>query len=135
MQKEKEVKATDLRLGNIIMRKGFIHEDKTFHQITVGCNDIMACGIDNTSFKYIPLTEEWLLKLGFSKEDYKKGYIGIDNAPIDFTLAEPNNKDHAGDHYAFLFNYGGWPLSNSFKYVHELQNFFFALNEKELTIK
>jgi hypothetical protein len=86
-------------------------------------------------FKPIPLTEEWLLKLGFDN-DYKPNYIGIDvktsNCTTDFVLTKP-------------FSMGEWQktfcydlVQNRFcaiEFVHELQNLFFALTGQELTLK
>lgn len=84
----------------------------------------------------IPLTEEWLLKMGFSNKDYKPGYIGIDFKNTDFVLTYPSeDQEDFRKNFYFEFKYGGWPRLIQFATVHELQNFFFALTEEELTIK
>lgn len=68
----------------------------------------------------IPLTEEWLLKFGFNqfptgnfwdREDFWACYFNRDKT-------------------ALLFDYLEW----SVKYVHQLQNLYFALTGMELTI-
>jgi hypothetical protein len=85
----------------------------------------------------IELTEEWLRKLGFDDADYKEGYIGIDVANSDFTLTKPvpNSESVVEKHYTFHSKYGGWPRFRAFEYVHDLQNFFYAFYNKDLTIK
>jgi hypothetical protein len=70
-------------------------------------------------FKPIELTEEWLQKFGFELYDsvefrhfYRKNDFDLDEnyQPIDFDCVE-------------------------IKYVHQLQNFYFALTGQELEIK
>ncbi len=86
--------------------------------------------------KPIPLTEEWLLKFGFEKEVYDSDiYNGVEynlelnglilNYCDDFSLTiHLERKD-----FGFL------PDLNLFKNVHQIQNLYFALTGKELTIK
>jgi hypothetical protein len=81
----------------------------------------------------IPITEEWLLKLGFNKV-YKKGYIGIDVNHSDFVLTEPKIIGDWQDFYVFQFTAGNVPKFKALKYVHELQNLYFALTDEELKI-
>jgi hypothetical protein len=69
-------------------------------------------------YKPIPLTEEWLVKFGFVKDKIDNTYYN-DN----FTIFLPN-----------FFKYKDSHL-RKFKYVHELQNVFFALEGEELIIK
>ena len=66
----------------------------------------------------IPLTEEWLLKLGFKYFLDTKIYA-IDNFFIE---KEPDNK------IAVMYDY----LNKSVEYVHQLQNLYFALTGEEL---
>jgi hypothetical protein len=74
----------------------------------------------------IPLTEEWLLKFEFVKvsTNYERDWLllwgNIKTGTIDFVLNEPHSyKRHIT------------PL----KYVHQLQNLYFALTGEELTIR
>lgn len=78
-------------------------------------------------FVPIPLTEEWLLKLGFKKEHerYFNTFIVlrfINNKVDVFNLGV----SHDEEYLEFL---------NSINYVHQLQNLYFALTGKELQIK
>jgi hypothetical protein len=74
--------------------------------------------------KPIPLTEEWLLKFGFSCE----AKIGGDE--IEFRV-------YHFDVLTFNTNHGWWykcqPMNDTpLEYVHQIQNFYFALTGKEL---
>lgn len=71
----------------------------------------------------IPLTKEWLLKFAFSFYEKLSGLIGFE---LDgWFLTEE-----------FEFMILGLSISLSkLKYVHQLQNLYFALEEKELIIK
>lgn len=83
----------------------------------------------------IPLTEEWLVKFGFNSttelvlNEVCKGFgIEID----EFTWLCINNKDASlmdiTDKHVIL-------LHNPIKYIHQLQNLYFALTGEELTVK
>jgi hypothetical protein len=116
------MKANELRIGNIVLRKEFLHsnlENCRFDKIVVTHNDINACHIYNRHFEPIPLTEEWLLKFGFVtnpyEDRYEKGTIHIE---CDKTK---------GATYLWIEN------MPHIKYVHQLQNLYFALTGEELT--
>ena len=121
------MKAQDLRIGNNIF-----HRNKA---ITVNWQELKWIQEENNNFQPIPLTEEILLKFGFSTTDYKKGYIGIDHKAggiiTDFVLTYPLvigefQKHFIWEHSKFKYN--------ELKYVHQLQNLYFALTNEELTI-
>ena len=79
---------------------------------------------DKNTLSPIPLTEEWLIKFGFASNEYKdefyKSYIHLD---CEYT-----------DHNTFNVAFKGLKLSIDVKYVHQLQNLFFALCGEELNI-
>jgi hypothetical protein len=74
----------------------------------------------------IPLTEEWLLKFGFEIKEV--GYGCHANYP-DFHLW----LDIDCDYWAFIIEENGKCIE--LKYVHQLQNLYFALYGNELEIK
>jgi len=79
----------------------------------------------------IPLTEEWLIKLGLlfkSKNLY--GYFEYD-FPYDSFKITYDSSDPDPD-YQIIFEGNGLAYV---KYVHQLQNLYFALTGEELTIK
>lgn len=109
------MKANELRIGNFVNLISDGHENEP---------DTFQWGIDDYEFysdrmsfiKPIPLTEEWLLKLGFGKDGESPKRIKLD---CDFGVVE-------------IWVNGRNPLV---KYVHQLQNLYFALTGEELTLQ
>ena len=74
-----------------------------------------------SQYEPIPLTEEWLLKLGFKKN------ITTDLYPtFSYDILNVN------DDIVYVLNYGF--VNRRFKYVHQLQNLYYTLSGKELKI-
>ena len=91
--------------------------------ICVGYKTIWAISkTDNDSFMYrpIPLTEEWLLKFGFRR--FPWGLV------VDDLLF----KDDLKCSYLTLQVGNGFEVT--INYVHQLQNLFFSLTGRELTV-
>ena len=107
------MKANELRIGNFIIESLSFGSDKV---IKVDPN-IFNRRIDE--FIPITLTEEWLLKFGFKKKykSYEK---------CDFTFLQGGF-----DKLAYKLTI----IENTPKYVHQLQNLYFALTGEELTFK
>ena len=139
-----DMEAKDLRIGNYV--GAILNEDsQNFFTVietgeTMKCYeglstvDVIYCERYNTGFwnidyfEPIPLTEEWLLKFGF-EEDSCNYYKIIENQEavlyidkLDMTFA-----------YGYPYECSGGDLK--LKHVHQLQNLYFALTNKELTIK
>ena len=74
------------------------------------------------SFKPIVLTNDWLVRFGYEKSN--DGYFYHNPSPT--IPIYYRNEGNVG-----LCFYG---LSNEIRYVHQLQNLFFALTGKELTL-
>ena len=137
------MRAKDLRVGNIVHSKAetvlmisgwVLYEMTTIENIN-----------EETFLKPIPLTKEWLLKLGFTnyvwcensafiklecgkslylrfysdKWSCRKADIGKDEKGFYIKNTTKNTVLEAG----------------KLKHVHQLQNLFFALTSEELTIK
>lgn len=147
---ENQLKATELRLNNqvffsdeskgvknaIATIKGIEDDDmlkftainvtdnSTETRISISQNTIEGWG-ELSQFSGIPLTEDILLRLGFEKQhneddfDYwfKKGFC--DDILWEHSEGFCHNLNHGGD----------------IKYVHQLQNLYFALTGEELTFK
>lgn len=118
------MKVNELRIGNWINVGGELNE----FDIADFC-DIFDNGNKwfKDLFKAIPLTEEWLVKFGFShisKNDYQSPYefLIFDIKLLCFA-------DIQGDDEERIFS----PIE--VKYVHQLQNLYFALTGEELEIK
>jgi hypothetical protein len=113
------MEAKELRIGNCILKNGSNYIVDTLFFVDV--YDGTAMGFD---LQPIPLTEEWLLKFGF-KRRYNAPAMLINYGELQsvFTINIVKNE--------FYFTYGDLQV----KYLHQLQNLYFALTNEELTIK
>lgn len=117
------IAANELRIGNYVAVKG----DYVASIIESGK------GIDSYKFLLpIPLDEEWLLKFGFVKSgsfsnmSFEKGGFGIHRNIL-------HGKFDGYNPCVKVLNWTNTMLGGEFKYVHQLQNLYFALTGKELT--
>ena len=113
------MKKEDLRIGNYIN----IHE--TFVQM-----EIIDFNFSSSFMNPIILTKEWLIKFGF--------VFSIDTWYLTgFAIWETECGDKKGNEYMGFFyelrEVG--MMDRQIKYIHELQNLYFALKGEELTIK
>jgi hypothetical protein len=108
------MKANELRLGNLVIDG---------HDVEVVNYRMIEMLVKNQAeFDPIPLTEEWVEKFGFH-------FKGDDEYRLD---GEYHLEKESRGAYDFYF-VDGW--LGTIKYVHQLQNLFYALTRKELTIK
>jgi len=117
------MKASELRIGNLI--KGKSPEKKVYEE-PVELNEYYFLLFLNNMMDVepIPLTEEWLLKFGFVSNPYKDRYELIAKINI---IIECDKTKGLVDLYCEQFPH--------IKYVHSLQNLYFALTGEELTLK
>lgn len=129
------IKANELRLGNYILEAG---EPSNIYMIDRGgisfyrINDIAVnketgCTLNGGEdrFKHIPITPEWLGKLGFTIPDdhgfMMRAYRDVIRIKIDERLGSPIVK--IGElHFTNILN------------VHQFQNVYLDLTGEELTI-
>ncbi len=119
-----ELKVNELRAGNLIH---VLDEDFNKEVLRVNLNDMcnVECSSGIDDFEPIPITEEWLLEMGFELHD---------------DCGELKGNDRFCSHRKLmgcfrLPNYE-WSLNGKkIKYLHTLQNLYFALTEEELNIK
>ena len=123
------MKKEELMYGNKLL---FLNEVVTFSHISQIREDgvfwikTIESKIDSKSFHFkpIPITEEWLLKLGFFK--YNNAYV----------LEKPNENIM---NFKFSiwsdFTYNSSEFPVELKYVHQLQNLYFALTGTHLKLK
>ena len=124
------MKTNELRIGNYLNGKQghvVVTEIRTNNSVKIH---------DNTSSFYvgicltpIEITKEWLLKLGFEHSNFYNNYkikagqyfnsVRYDDEDCEWCYN--NDSSDAGCYYV-----------TSIKYVHELQNLYFALNGEEL---
>jgi hypothetical protein len=115
--------STELRLGNLFIEK---YSNEQIEVIELKKDEIMFSGDFKGKWQAepIPLTEEWLIKFGFKNSGmgfYRK---------IESCMELINISD-----LYFRFYYKGKSVQADMNHVHQLQNLFHALTQKELTIK
>jgi hypothetical protein len=128
------MKRTELRIGNLVERNGKIYEVSSIHAddtIRLFNKDKIA-SIGCFSLKEvnpIPITEEWLFKLGFKKDTKYDWELKV-NGVLFYGMCDDSQPVNTG---ITILN-----LPNSIiniKHVHQLQNLYFALTGEELIIK
>lgn len=122
------MQASELRIGNYVYINGVCNQVSEIH------TKLLKFLSNNTLWnikqsKPIPLTEEWLVKFGFKTNQYKD----------EFTLFH-NNYEYLldcayTDEGVFNFVVDSTCMDIDVKYVHQLQNLYFALTKEELEIK
>jgi hypothetical protein len=119
------MKANELRIGNWVRQR----ESDTYIQI----EQYLLCNEELCHYQPIKLTEEWLLKFGFAKQDYTMSGCSIyklGNIVIMNSFVNPQRESMV------ITIEGISPPTWSLKdlcFVHQLQNIYFALTGKELT--
>lgn len=115
------IKATELRIGNWVDQP-----NKGVTKVTSILNDLQIrteTGYVDKYCRAIPLTEEWLLKFGFDE-------IVIEGYPV-----YQSNRGFAIEYYKDESVFLILDFEVRIKYVHQLQNLYFALYGEELTFK
>lgn len=110
------MKASELRIGNYV--KSSLSE--SYYHLGIEHFEMMANYTIEELYQPIPLTEEWLIKLGYKDEGYLENHYDIMghliwNAGGEMLVCEKN----------------GVVL----EHVHQLQNLYFALTGEELKVK
>lgn len=114
------IAANELRIGNWLQFTDSPHQGNLKIDSKVIAQDELSHKEFNWFFAPIPLTEQWLLKFGFEKD------ISITTRNIYCKGSFAIIQTISGNNYF----YEGTEL----KFVHSLQNLYFALTQKELEI-
>ena len=140
-----KLEAKDFRIGNLIECDNIIIEVQGISKYYVNGFD-KANNIDTRvpvkHSKGIPLTEEWLIKFGFEKGNYKefdeKHFVEKSNT-IKVIISGVGFWDVYTDYnlYEITFSSGLNIITdnNGINHVHQLQNLYYAITGEELTIK
>lgn len=137
------MKANELRIGNFVL--GYNEKPTVVDDIN-GFNDGINKWQDMGASGYledpkpIPLTEEWLVKFGFSVVDdacyvpEAYNYLRtLNSGSIEVSVGELSTEEQASWGYAIdVFLHTGDSLKHII-YVHQLQNLYYALTGEELT--
>jgi hypothetical protein len=127
------MKATDLRIGNYhyYLVKDHLDKRKEWNEVfQIDALDLVKLSeIEDLNYQPIPLTEEWLKKLGFKLvfAGQGDGYI-YEYGELCKTLTI-----HSRDRNKFLYSTFN-SCEKHIQYVHQLQNLYFALTNEELTL-
>lgn len=121
------MKANELRIGNCILKNGSNYIIDTLFFVDVYDGTVM-----DFELQPIPLTEEWLLKFGFEKdEEYDEAGLVDYRYELNINTASFTSNWNTEESYYVNYNQGGVDIF----YVHQLQNLYFALTGEELTVK
>jgi len=136
------MKATELRIGNYVFyNSGEDQGEPEKFYCKLDGEDIMRMEKNEEYLGFhepIPLTPEILEKCGFSDNDYKTGYIGINikagGITTEFVLTKPKLLGEFQNHFCWEFRAGNIPFFLELEFLHQLQNLYFALTGEELHI-
>jgi hypothetical protein len=122
------MKANELRIGNYYY--GDVLFPSEYNVITA--NDLVELDSDPLDDYYqpLPLTEEWLLRMGFEKKENS-----LFTKKLEYNY---NSLKYCEDYKIWIYynddNDAACNYIADLNFVHELQNLYFALTKKELTI-
>ena len=121
------MKSSELRLGNMF------NEQYSGQLLKViGLSGAVITFDGNFKGKWqaepIPLTEEWLLKFGFSKRDDNYELL-VDELNLEVSLI-----DFIENWSVYLSGPFGMVNTKKINYLHQLQNLYFALTGTELNV-
>lgn len=132
------MKASELRIGNFVLHDHGVSSVNMIRGNDIGLYDsglaLWGTTIDRVSG--IQLTEDWLIKLGlqkleseneFDKDMYNIYTTSSTGRSLPFFLQKCLNGSYSPPLYH--------DIHEEIVYVHQLQNLFFALTGKDLTIK
>ena len=121
---ENRIKIQEVRIGNIVLWNG---DQVAWEVFMYDCpnpnidGDYDICGI--------PITPEWLEKIGFEKDETHNIYV----------LWQPESGPEMGFtceyRYVYLSRNDCHENLEHIKHIHQLQNLYFALTGEELEIK
>ena len=125
---------TELRIGNLVCRKDLISDEDRFEKIIFLSDKVTTSGPFRivcfySEIKPIPLSKKWLLKFGFyqwSKIEFSKEFKSWSL----WVFTDVNKFEIVHNEDRNCFN-----PDIQIKYVHQLQNLYFALTGEELKIK
>ena len=124
--------ATELRIGNLFIEQS---SKEIISVIGLEKNRVVFSRmfLDKWQAEPIPLTEQWVLKLGFVFDKFQYScYFTRNQIKIKFNPYDLKNT------FSFIFQGGEVDVMKykqvELKYVHQLQNLYFSLTDIELTV-
>lgn len=142
------IQANQLRIGNWVYRCFYpndlfqirsISEDRVHSintvEVDTNSNTIYSSDCSLSDLNPIPLTEEWLLKFGFIKDEdelFNITTFGVEGFSIN-TYTNWHNEEPEVPHYWLRHYQSG--TTPKLHFVHQLQNLYFALTGLELFLQ
>jgi len=143
------IKANELRIGNLLQCRMRLDGPMVTIKLTgvndsyggwiswtaEGCCPAPFVALSNHGYEGIPLTEEWLVKLGFEKADEEyapgEGWYEIQAVRhnLQIALLDTHNLVAIRDEHDTTVLFRKILIA---QYVHQLQNLYFALTGEEL---
>jgi len=111
------MKATELRIGNWAKR------DVQPNGFQIDHHSFWSCEREPENYTPIPLTEQWLKDFGFKQDT---NWLIKWSGELKFRMC-------VEDKNVWTYIYHDGYIEVDIKYVHQLQNLYFALTKKELT--
>lgn len=127
------MKATEFRIGNWVE---FKDKSPTFDYTTLTMSCFEGRYIES-KFNPVPLTEQWLINLGFKKtidNEFNPIHLKFNN----YIHLYADNQDNYSEIYPFVYIdecSDEIRICDNLKYVHQLQNLYFLLTGEELIFK
>jgi hypothetical protein len=121
-----DMRAEELRIGNLVYTETIDdpYRIETVYELsTLSINESYII-LNIPPYQPIPLTEEWLLKFGWDKLELVDRTIGYNKYAL-FIGYRNHNLRLMGSNIHII----------NIKYVHQLQNIFYALTNEELILK
>ena len=125
------MEATDFRIGNLIECDGNILEVIRISKDVINYETLIKSnGLQTNSGRKIPIkiTQEWLVKLGFTIENKPNGDIEYFYKDYRYSLIYKENYD------GYFFCDDDIVLRD-LEFIHEVQNIYFALIGIEIKLK
>jgi hypothetical protein len=97
----------------------------------ITANDLVELDSDPLDDYYqpLPLTEEWLLRMGFEYEQDEKAFCITNELGVKYGVCKFEN-----NWSLILYSLDDWQVATHIKFVHELQNLYWCLCGEELKI-
>lgn len=129
------MKANELRIGNLINRQDYICKVTKIEEGGIITEPLEYKGemFVKQGVEPIPLTEEWLVKFGFDNKFGFKKQFGESYEEGTIIFEYYFNTEELKIFQGYGGGDGGY-IKIKCKYVHQLQNLYFALTGEELTI-
>ena len=124
------MKANELRIENLVYKMKFNSNIEKYEFPIIRVDHCLLLGLINNSklvIEPIELIEEWKLKIGFKKINHIHGYSF-------YSLTHSKINECGIRIYDTHTESRGYYLKNHCKYLHQLQNLYFALTGEELEV-